>query len=1114
MGRRRRNETTAPVDAMVSRAVQRAEREDEHAFQASGFQVGDLVVADRDLGVGSLSWISGDVASVVYFASVGEPEAERREVGLDELRPAVLDPNRRCWVESKDTWWPGRVVSSRGREVLVRLPGVTATVPAVKVRVRWNRPYDAPLEEALSGGWTDPPTLADRVNFLRAQAEQWTASRGLTGATAAAITTHEHQLETVRRVLEDPIGRFLFADEVGLGKTIEALMVVRQLLVDSPSAEVQIIVPRGLIGQWRGELRNKVSVAEGADDFPMAQVTVCAADAEQSWSPAERPDLLIVDEAHEVAKWAWSMDERERSRFDLATSLSREVRRTLLLSATPSLHQDQTYLALLHLLDPHRHDLDDLEGFRQKLAMRDAVATALLNLDHRADDPPFLIVDALGELLGALPETEAGLRAEATDLRNRLEAADELVAVDSASVDRLRSQVGERLRLDQRLLRSRRRAVEQRFPVRGRKQDDALVFEHEGWVAGNAWFDRWRTAVLADADEIRPEHARLASLVAECVIADPALLRPIATARLGEASNLVLDDLDVSSADRTLLESVPVGIEERSELGHVPPGVEDVLPALAEHVSEWVWDEFTGRDNVLLMSSFRGVAQHVYAALASRLRPDELALAIRGRPEDANATDAERFASDQDSCHVLVGDSWAEQGLNLQAADRLVMLDLPLDAGRIEQRIGRADRYGERPEVHVVPLVTGDPEALRDRWIQLLTEGYGVFDRSTAAVQITIAELQDEVNRALLVDGARSFERLSPTVVARLEAADRELTKMDVVDARTISEEGAAMARAVAAMDSDADRLEETSDRMLARRLHLNRRRHKPAGVSYWLDAPRHIEWTVNIDGRLQAVYFADVVSHEAHVRRGTFDRQIAAGHGGLCLFRAGDPLLDATERYAYEHMDTGRVSCTWRQLGRVPNEREQVVVGCYFRAAAALPNSPTVPEDAMAEAARRAGLIVPPAIEEVWVSAEGALLEEEDDAAYFAALPFDPSASARDVPLFGPGLRYVTTLVSGPWEESVRAAVEAARQAAAGRLELAGEAEARIAAARREAERRIGLLQDRPDSKPLIERERAVATLIEQAVGSPDVRLVAIQFVVLTDQLAPKVPHRPTLEA
>ena len=75
-------------------------------------------------------------------------------------------------------------------------------------------------------------------------------------------------------MLEDPLGRFLLADEVGLGKTVEALMVVRQLLVDRASAVVQIIVPSALVGQWRDELRSKISVAEGADDFPMARVTV------------------------------------------------------------------------------------------------------------------------------------------------------------------------------------------------------------------------------------------------------------------------------------------------------------------------------------------------------------------------------------------------------------------------------------------------------------------------------------------------------------------------------------------------------------------------------------------------------------------------------------------------------------------------------------------------------------------------------------------------------------------------------------------------------------------------------------------------------------------------
>ena len=147
------------------------------------------------------------------------------------------------------------------------------------------------------------------------------------------------------------------------------------------------------------------------------------------------------------------------------------------------------------------------------------------------------------------------------------------------------------------------------------------------------------------ADEISSEYAYLASVVAEHVMADPASLRLLAGARLGEAADSPLEDLNVSPAECKLLESLHVGPEERSELGHLPSEIDDVLPGLAEHVSEWVWQNFTGRDNVLLMSSFRAVAEGVRASLASRLRPDELGLSVSGRPDGDNAEDAARFTS-------------------------------------------------------------------------------------------------------------------------------------------------------------------------------------------------------------------------------------------------------------------------------------------------------------------------------------------------------------------------------------------------------------------------------------------------------------------------------------
>ncbi len=86
------------------------------------------------------------------------------------------------------------------------------------------------------------------------------AAQGMTALVSAGIDLAPHQVAAVRRVLTDPVQRYLLADEVGLGKTIEAGLIIRQHLIDRPDTSVLVVVPAHLCGQWRGELEAKLSL--------------------------------------------------------------------------------------------------------------------------------------------------------------------------------------------------------------------------------------------------------------------------------------------------------------------------------------------------------------------------------------------------------------------------------------------------------------------------------------------------------------------------------------------------------------------------------------------------------------------------------------------------------------------------------------------------------------------------------------------------------------------------------------------------------------------------------------------------------------------------------------
>ena len=182
---------------------------------------------------------------------------------------------------------------------------------------------------------------------------------------SAGVRIHAHQISAALRIIHDPVQRYLLADEVGMGKTIQAGMVMRQLLIDgSGRRRIGIIVPDALIAQWEAELRTKFHL----DDFPTTEgsnpVQIVGHGDVDGWAELADVDLLVVDEAHLLARTPSPMASPYR---ELAEAAHRAPR-VLMLSATPFSRGATTHLALLHLLDPQMFRWEDLESFERLLS--------------------------------------------------------------------------------------------------------------------------------------------------------------------------------------------------------------------------------------------------------------------------------------------------------------------------------------------------------------------------------------------------------------------------------------------------------------------------------------------------------------------------------------------------------------------------------------------------------------------------------------------------------------------------------------------------------------------------------------------------------------------------
>lgn len=284
-------------------------------------------------------------------------------------------------------------------------------------------------EERLFGGKLDDPGDFD----LRGEALQRRAgmrrspARGLAGARVDLIP---HQLFIADEVANRMRPRVLLADEVGLGKTIEACLIVHRLLLTGRASRVLVLVPEPLVHQWFVELLRRFNLTfdlfdeercESLDEgetnpFLDSQMVLAAIDflagneARAAQARAAGWDVLVVDEAHHLE---WSPEHAGAS-YEMVRTLAEETEGLLLLTATPQQLGPEGHFARLQLLDPGRYG--DLGRYLEETRHYEEVAATVEALDAGGDAP----VEALVAGRPRLERAARAFRAGTPDARERL----------------------------------------------------------------------------------------------------------------------------------------------------------------------------------------------------------------------------------------------------------------------------------------------------------------------------------------------------------------------------------------------------------------------------------------------------------------------------------------------------------------------------------------------------------------------------------------------------------------------------------------------------------------------------------------------------------------------
>lgn len=544
--------------------------------------------------------------------------------------------------------------------------------------------------------------------------EQALGPSALLAVQPGRLDTAPYQLVPVMRALRMGRARLLLADGVGLGKTVEAGLVMAELIARRRAHRILIVSPAGpLLNQWQREMRERFGLRFTAikdagelqearrrlilGSNPFDHVSLCLtsidfAKQEKVLQDLERTqwDLIVIDEAHHCVRMGRDANPEDSRRRRLAEMLARRSDGLLLLTATPHDGFDQHFASLVELLDPRL--MDGRGGLRGDKYRRHVVR----RLKNHIKDPQ------TGEPLFKKRQVEPRAVLFGIDEYPHFSSfQQELLELVSPRLRRAvrRRRYGEVLAFVSLLKRSVSSAIAcrntvERILTRYSELVERGVEEHEA--------RRQRLRTLRDYRR-RLERFGTLSLEEE---EDQAELEAedMAAELLEFGDDELADRIDNLGREQQRERRHARQIEETQsrlcallELAERAIPEDPKLSAVVHEIQRIRADEPNA--NVLVYTEFTDSQDAVVARLQKAIDQDDLSgeiLATSGRPEHKRErSDITAIFGQQDNLVLVSTDSTAE-GLNLHArCHHLIHLELPYNPNRLEQRNGRIDRYGQ-----------------------------------------------------------------------------------------------------------------------------------------------------------------------------------------------------------------------------------------------------------------------------------------------------------------------------------------------------------------------------------------------------------------------------------
>lgn len=633
---------------------------------------------ESDLGLGTVVALDARTVTILFSATGESRHFSRNDAPLTRVIFNVGDT-----IESHEEW-SLTVTDIKEDKGLITYIGTRTDTEEKEVSLRevmlcHNIRFNKPQDRMFAGQVERMNHYALRYDCLMARYKmEQNDLLGLAGTRASLIP---HQLHIAKEVGSRYAPRVLLADEVGLGKTIEAGMIIVQQVLTGRAERVLILLPETLQHQWLVEMRRRFNLnftifdeercaeanLDAENPFDTEQLIIASLSTLRKANRYKQAldgdwDLLVVDEAHHLE---WNSEKPSRE-YRIVEGLAQETPGILLLTATPDQLGHESHFARLRLLDPDRfYDYQAFLAEEKDYQHVAAAANELLEQNVLSDNTKQVLTELLKER-----DISEMLQAIADDAES--EARDELLKL-----------LLERHGTSRVLMRNTRQAVKG-FPQR-------IVNTYE-LAMPNQYTTSMKVAKMMGGAKSVSESAHK-SLYPEEIFQE-------------------FEGKDASwwSFDPRI----------------------DWLINLIKDSKEKMLVICAHAQTALIIEQ----ALRVKEGIRSAVFHEGLSIIERDKA-------AAYFAQEEDGAQVLVCSEIGSEGRNFQFSRHLVLFDLPLNPDLLEQRIGRLDRIGQANDIQLhIPYLEGSSQKVLLDWYH---QGLNAFETTCPSGGIVFNEVKEDI---------------------------------------------------------------------------------------------------------------------------------------------------------------------------------------------------------------------------------------------------------------------------------------------------------------------------------------------------------------------------------